>query len=231
MVGVHNSAEQANVDDIRDYLSCSITSAMARLTPAGHSLLVPMICTAGVAGMAVFIVGWMYRRRGIPVLIWNQSSALLTPAGFSPRSMRKHEPLSLPNAPRPEDRRLMNSDEAYAFNAMMAVEFVSIIAATLCFSPQTNTRHLMLALLVTIPLSVLILGARDNIVRIPAIIGGLLIGVGFIFPPGGQSPASRHLAHGWFSIGGQCWCLLIAVLTLVWTGLRLSTWRLSEAPL
>jgi hypothetical protein len=103
------------------------------------------------------------------------------------------------------------------WRGMIAVEFVSIVAATLCFSPQTNTRHLMLALLLTIPLSALIISGRS---RISAIIAALLIGLGFIFPPGGQAPASHHLALLWFGIGGQCWCLLLAMLILVRTGLE-----------
>jgi hypothetical protein len=179
MVGVHGSAEQANVDDIRDFLSCSITSAMARTTHRGESLVVPMLLAAAVAGLAVVIVIWLYRRRGIPVFAW---------------------PSRASNWP-----------------AMISIEFVAIIAATLCFSPQTNTRHLMLALLITVPLSALIVGAPRGVSRVPAIVGALLIGVGFIFPPGGQAPESHQLALWWFGIGGQCWCLLIAMLLLVWS--------------
>jgi hypothetical protein len=181
MVGVSSGAEQANVDDIRDFLSCSITSAMARTTARGQSLVVPMIFAAGIAMGAAAIAAMIYVRKGVAVFAW---------------------PGALKQTVAP-------------FKGMIAVEFVSIVAATLCFSPQTNTRHLMLVLLVTIPLAMLILtGSRS------AIVGALLIGVGFIFPPGGQAPASHHLALWWFGIGGQCWCLLIGTLILIGAGIE-----------
>jgi len=102
------------------------------------------------------------------------------------------------------------------WTTMIGVEFVSIVAATLCFSPQTNTRHLMLALLLTIPMSALILGTRH---RAAVLIGAIILCVGFIFPPGGQSPHSHRLAIWWFGHGGQSWCLLFAMFTLVLAGL------------
>ncbi len=186
MVGTHGTGgiEQANVDDIRDYLSCSITSALARTTQPGQSLLLPMAAVACIAGLAICMVIGIYQRNRIPVLAWPRES----------EQSRK------------------------PWTSAIGVEFVAIIAATLCFSPQTNTRHLMLALLLTIPLSVLIISVKGNAARIPAILGALLIGIGFIFPPGGQAPQSHHLALRWFGIGGQCWCLLAAMFLLVWSG-------------
>jgi hypothetical protein len=195
MVGVHGSAEQANVDDIRDYLSCSITSAMARTTHAGQSLMLPMFYAASVAMISALIAIGLYLSKKVPVFAW-------------PAAMQQiHQP----------------------WKAMIGVEFIAIVAATLCFSPQTNTRHLTLALLITIALSVLILAPRAATARVPAILGALLIGIGFIFPPGGQAPQSHHLAHLWFGVGGQCWCLLTATLILVWGGLSLSAARLEPA--
>ena len=102
------------------------------------------------------------------------------------------------------------------WKAVIGLEFVSVVAATLCFSPQTNTRHLMLALLLTIPMSALILGSKK---RIGVLIGAVVLCIGFIFPPGGQVPESHQLAHWWFGIGGQCWCLLFAMFMLVSAGL------------
>jgi hypothetical protein len=195
MVGVSSAgAEQANVDDIRDYLSCSITSAMARTTARGQSLTLPMIYAAAIALAAVLVVTFLYRKRRVAIFLW--------PA--------------------------VAGQQQQPWKAAIGVEFISIIAATLCFSPQTNTRHLMLALLLTIPISLLILGARSGISRIPVIIGALLIGIGFIFPPGGQAPESHHLALWWFGIGGQCWCLLIAMFTLVWAGLAIPRAELEQ---
>jgi hypothetical protein len=208
MVGVNAGAEQANVDDIRDYLSCSITSALARTTSQHQGLTLPMMAVGCIAGLAICIVMWIYMEQRVPVFEW----------------------------PCAAKQSLM------PFKAMAGVEFVSIVAATLCFSPQTNTRHLMLALLLTIPLSALILRPREKSdihlfrfpgqkrwmgpffapfgARIGAIVGALLIGFGFIFPPGGQAPESHHLAMMWFGKGGQCWCLLLAMFLLVWSAVR-----------
>jgi hypothetical protein len=192
MVGVHCGAEQANVDDIRDFLSCSITSALARTTERGQSLTLPMIAVGCIAGLAVCIVMWTYMQERIPVFEWPSAGA------------QTRQP----------------------FKAMLGVEFVSIIAATLCFSPQTNTRHLMLALLLTIPLAALILAGRNGSMRIVATTAALLIGIGFIFPPGGQAPASHKLAMHWFGVGGQCWCLLLAMFLLVGGGAARGIYRL-----
>jgi hypothetical protein len=194
MVGVHGQAEQANVDDIRDYLSCSITSALARTTPRGHSLLLPMLATALISLVSMVIVIAMYRVKKMPPFI------------FPPAGPQKVQP----------------------WRSAIGIEFVSILAATLCFSPQTNTRHLMLVLLITIPLAVLILAGRS---RIPAILAALLIGIGFVYPPGGQAPAAHHLAHLWFGIGGQCWCLLTAMFLLVMSGLEQACPSFSDGPI
>ncbi len=184
MVGVHGSTEQANVDDIRNYLSCSITSAMARTTHRGDSLLRPMIYTAGIVSASVLIVICIYVVKRVPVFAW--------PA-----------------------RRLLTEQP---WKAMTGVEFVCIIAATLCFSPQTNTRHLMMVLLLTIPMSGLVLGAVRGVSRAWVIAGVLLIAVGFIYPIGGQAAESHKREMYWFGIGGQCWCLLIGMFSLIWTG-------------
>jgi hypothetical protein len=187
MVGVSSgSVEQANVDDIRDYLSCSITSAMAR-TPIGrHNLSIGLLMAAGIAMVAVLLVIWLYRRNRVPIFAWPEAD------------QQAHQP----------------------WKTVTGLEFVSIVAATLCFSPQTNTRHLMLALLLTIPMSALILASRQRFV---VLIGAVVLCVGFIFPPGGQAPASHRRAIWWFGHGGQSWCLLFAIFTLVSAGLSRAT--------
>jgi hypothetical protein len=185
MIGVHSAAEQANVDDIRDFLSCSITSAMARTTPRGGSLVLPLIYSAGVALLAAGIAAGMYARKRVTIFAW--------PA--------------------------MQRQSVQPFKAIVGIEFVAIVAATLCFSPQTNTRHLMLVLLLTIPISMLLISPKRGGSAAPTLLAAVLIGAGFIFPPGGQAPQSHHLALWWFGIGGQCWCLLIATLLLIYSGL------------
>ena len=85
-----------------------------------------------------------------------------------------------------------NDQKNQPWNAMIGVEFVSIVAATLCFSPQTNTRHLMLMLLMTIALSALILGVR----RWPAALGRDRLVSGIYLSTrwsGGAIQTSEHL--------------------------------------
>jgi hypothetical protein len=186
MLGFSNGqVEQANVEDIRDLLSCSITSAMARTTHRGQSLLLPMLGVVCIVLGVVSVLIWRYRRNGIPLFVW--------PAA----AKQTRQP----------------------WLTMIGLEFVTIVALTLCFSPQTNTRHLMLALLVTIPLSALLLGLRDRKVRGWMLTAALVLAIGFIFPPGGQAKDSIRLVHLWSGIGGQCWCLLFATMVLCGKGL------------
>jgi hypothetical protein len=264
MLGKQDTAEQANVDDIRDYLSCSITSAMARTqnvpvlvtlhpkllaahgvtvdqvlaslapyktTPGpvrvvdggenlqfdlgtsrigtgvlrevivavengkqialaevadvryeqGH-LLRPMLYTAGIAAVLVFITLWFYWSAGVPAFLW-------------------------PALPR---------QTAQPWRSVIGVEFASIIAVTLCFSPQTNTRHLMLATFITLALSALLVCTRSWMSRCLIVLAGAAIAIGFTWPPGGQDSHNREMF--WFGIGGQCWCLLLAVMVMIFVG-------------
>jgi hypothetical protein len=49
------------------------------------------------------------------------------------------------------------------------------------------------------------------------ILAAAAITLGFAWPPGGQD--SRRHEMFWFGIGGQCWCLLFAVLTIIFVGI------------
>jgi hypothetical protein len=182
MVGVQGGAEQANVDDIRNYLSCSITSAMARTTRKGESLVKPMIYTAGVAAAAAGLVMARYRLARIAIFLW-------------------------------PDRQ---QQESSPWPPLITLEFAALIAVTLCFSPQTNTRHLMLATFITLALSTLIFCTKSWLERIMLVIAAIAIAYGFTYPPGGQDSHRQEMF--WFGIGGQCWCLLFAVLVMLFVG-------------
>jgi hypothetical protein len=187
MVGKQGSAEQANVDDIRNYLSCSITSAMARAVPPSEGLVKPAIYTAAIAIAAALLVMLRYRIARIAIFLW------------------------------PDQEQ----QESPPWNAVIALEFAALIAVTLCFSPQTNTRHLMLATYITLALSALLFCMRDWIGRSLIILAAAAITLGFAWPPGGQD-SRRHEMY-WFGIGGQCWCLLFGVLVMIFVGVTRAT--------
>jgi len=104
------------------------------------------------------------------------------------------------------------------WRAMIAVEFSSIVALTLCFSPQTNMRHLFLCLLLTIPAVLLIASPHGGISRISLAIAMILMMLGFILPPGDQIHTGRRWLVLWSGIGGPSWCLLIAPLSFLSAG-------------
>ncbi len=179
MVGIHTgTSEQANVEDIKDLLSCSITSAMARTPLNEGNEKVGLVFAATIAAASVGFVAWLYRKNGMPLLQW--------PAA--------RYQLSQP------------------WKAVIGLEFIAIVMATLVFSPQTNTRHLLLVLLLTIPAAVLLLTPRPGEPRVALVLAVVLLFAGFVFPFGNSS---KHVSMLWFGVGGQCWCLLIALFAIV----------------
>jgi hypothetical protein len=195
MVGIgggtaNAGAEQANVEDIGAWFSCSITSAMARLTHLGWSLRAGLTLAAGIALTVALLVAAMYRRFAVPVLTWPAANA------------QRYQP----------------------FTAIIGLEFTALIVATLCFSPQTNTRHLLLALMVTIPASLLILSSRGTL-RWNLVIGMLIQLAGFTLPWGHSTATSgdKSPALLWLGVAGPCWCMLIALFTLLSAGLARAT--------
>ena len=104
--------------------------------------------------------------------------------------------------------------------AVAAVEWPVLVAVLLAFSPQTNTRHLFDATLLTTGAAVLLLAPAAGVRRGPLVVGVTVLVLGFTLPPG------RRTVQGfwsptvaWLRVGGPCWCLLVAAGALLWTGL------------
>ncbi len=185
MVGASNGNEQANVEDIAAWFSCSITSTMARMTRFGPSMATAMFCALIIGLLCAALVALLYRREKFPLIAW--------PAP----AQQKSEP----------------------WRGLLGLEFSALVVASLCFSPQTNTRHLLLTLLVTIPASVLILAAR-GVPRWVLAVGMLIILAGYTLPIGNSSiSGDKSPALIWLGVGGPCWCLLIGTFTLLSVGL------------
>lgn len=103
--------------------------------------------------------------------------------------------------------------------AVEAVEWPVVFAGILAFCPQTNTRHLFDAVLVTAAAAVLLACADRRVSRVPVAVGTAALVAGFLFPMGHRDAVGRASAVGWLRLGGPCWCLLAAAMTLLWTGL------------
>ena len=122
-----------------------------------------------------------------------------------------------PDGPRADGRPI---------SAVVGLEWAVLVTAVLVFSPQTNTRHLSLLLLVQTLAAVLLLSPRPGASRRPLLFGTLLLALGLVFPPGTQDFAeqvgvwSAGALEVWRTVGGPCWCALAMLGTLIWVGLR-----------
>jgi hypothetical protein len=109
------------------------------------------------------------------------------------------------------------------WRAIVALEWAGLVVAVLAFSPQTNTCHLFNLLLVTTPIAVLCVAARDIGAGSRAVlIAGALIMVGCVtLPPGhfDDRTAARHVLE-WKQMGGPCVGIVIGYFALLWVGLR-----------
>ncbi len=106
------------------------------------------------------------------------------------------------------------------YRALVTVEWATLIAAALIFSPQTNTRHLVLVVFVSVLAGALLIVPRPSqatrsLSRTPLAIATAILLAGLLFPPGDMH--WRTAEHFWFGIGGASWCLLAMTLTLLYT--------------
>jgi hypothetical protein len=180
--GTAGPTEQANVEDITNLLSCSLTSAMARMAKFHDLPLSAGLAAAG--GIAVVVVGavlLMYRRWRVPPFAW-------------PTAGRQRE---------------------QPWRAVIGMEFVAVLMGTLMFSPQTNSRHLCLATLLTTVAAALLVAGRPRVDRWPIAIAAAVMFLTFVLPPGNRYTEAHHWADLWFGVGGPCWGMLVLVLVVV----------------
>ena len=110
------------------------------------------------------------------------------------------------------------AQQDWPFNGLVGIEWVSLIVVALAFSPDTNARHLVLALLVNILAATMLLVPRPGVPRAPLAVGTILMFLGFIMPLKGWVTPKQ--AHAYFHYGIVCLCLLGMYAALFWTGLR-----------
>jgi hypothetical protein len=100
---------------------------------------------------------------------------------------------------------------------LVGLEWLGLVAATLAFSPNTNTRHLILALLLEVAAAVMLLIPRPGVGRLWLLVGTIVMVVGFILPLHGL--LGTPFTHYYFRYSIVSWCLLLMYFTLLYTGL------------
>ena len=106
------------------------------------------------------------------------------------------------------------------YRALIAIEYPSLIALALVFSPQTNPRHLVLLLLVTALLWTMLRVVDAGAARVRLIVAAAVLLLGLTFPWGGTLTRFAHGVRPWFTYGGQGWCILLTVGLLIGSGLK-----------
>jgi hypothetical protein len=173
------TGEAAEVHDVKDSLSCSITSAFARqFGPARGFTFAGLTALAILSLSAIF-----YRQQGLNLF----------------------------------DPKLADN------KTIVGGEWVMLVAAVLAFGPQTNTRHLFDALILTSAASALVFFAGPRVTRWPLILGVAVMFFGFILPPGSRTViGERTPTVLWLRMGGPSACLLVAATAVLWTTLKSS---------
>jgi Glycosyltransferase family 87 len=108
------------------------------------------------------------------------------------------------------------SQHAEKWRAATALEWAGIISLSLAFSPQTNSRHLILLTLPVAAAGTLILRApRERWLAAAAL---AILACGLLLPPG--MPGARESLGWWRGIGGQSWSILGSCWLVYFAGLR-----------
>jgi hypothetical protein len=107
---------------------------------------------------------------------------------------------------------------AQPFKGLVGLEWAGLVTIALAFSPNTNARHLVLAMLVNMTGAALLLACKNSVPRWPALVGLVLIFLGFTMP--GAKFMRQHWHFNHYVYGIPCWSLLVGYLLILWIGLR-----------
>ncbi|HEY4330412.1 MAG TPA: glycosyltransferase 87 family protein, partial [Phycisphaerae bacterium] len=111
------------------------------------------------------------------------------------------------------------------FAGLAAMEWLAVIAAVLAFSPQTNTRHLVLTTLMFILGWVLLFETKGRGKWLPAC-AMLILWMGLNLPPGHRTEDGQSgTVAFWHRIGGPSWALLASMLLLAWPAIAVARAR------
>jgi hypothetical protein len=186
--------EAAEVHDVKDSLSCSITSAMARAAGAHPDV---GFLTAAAVAILFFTLAWgIYRWHRVGLFTDSTFDARLTGVEWVMLIA-----VALAFAPQTNTRHLF---DALIFTCASSVLLLfggrEITAGSGC---ETNCK------------------INPGINRWPLLIGTLVMSLGFVLPPGSRTfRGERTPTVLWIRMGGPCWCLMIAAFSLLWSGLE-----------
>ncbi len=112
-----------------------------------------------------------------------------------------------------------SAQQSPPYRGLVGIEWIAVIASVLAFSPQTNTRHLVLTILVNILGLIVLLESRGKY-RALAIAGIILLWMGLNLPPGSRTtPNPGYAIAQWQGAGGPTITLLIATALIAAAGL------------
>jgi len=121
---------------------------------------------------------------------------------------------------------------AEPYRRWIGVEWMAILATTLCFSPQTNSRHMILTCIIQMGAVAYLISRRFQRIAWTIVIGSLVLWAGLSFPPGhymtitATQPADgartltaekeNDAVQAWQGISGPSWTLLLAMTLIAW---------------
>jgi len=170
-------------------IGCSIPTAMAHfLGEPGLSLR--SIALIALVAAATFAGAWaIYARRG--------------QAMFAARGGRNELPPYLGGTTDADRLRIV------------ALEWCGLIVAALCFSPQTNSPHMVQLLPVCFAIAAAAIAPLNNSANLRwlAIASGAVLMAGLTLPP--SSEANRAFVYAVHRAGWPCWAMLVSYLLLL----------------
>ncbi len=115
------------------------------------------------------------------------------------------------------------------WSLVAGVEWMTVMASVLAFSPETNSRHLVQTGLMNVLGLVLVVETRGP-ARWAAGAGLLVMWMGLNLPFGSRTQVAALNAVGyWHGIGGPAWAVLLAMGLLTWSCLTLAKSRQGRA--
>ncbi|HWE97556.1 MAG TPA: glycosyltransferase family 87 protein [Tepidisphaeraceae bacterium] len=116
---------------------------------------------------------------------------------------------------------------ASPFQALVAIEWAGLVTGILAFSPNTQNRNLVLAVIPAVLAVVLLRFPRGGLSRRPVVIAVITMLVALILPIAAMGHENTGI---WQHSGMPCWCLLAAYAVLLVVGLKTCLVRVDGTP-
>lgn len=171
---------------------------------ASYSVSLPSGITR-MAGPDHIFLGWFF------------ITVLLTTLGVLGACLYRRNNLPLLRWPDAE------AQQEQPWRALIAKEWVILVTISLIFSPQTNSRHLLMLAMMAMFATVVIVHVFRQAGWDRILAGAVLLWIGLTLPPGSFKIPALMAAHQfWQYIGGPSWILLISLFPLEWGGITVA---------